>query len=256
MKKAFFFDLDWTLIDNRFYPSIYEYILKRTGVVDITIDELRANFYREFRDHIRSGKYLEAFDWDYLMEKTLKKMGIKPKVRFSDAFKHNYETGKSGLMRGVKKFLEKSKENGYIIGIVTNGLKKYQDISLRWTGLDEIVDFVVTSDEVGIIKPFPAIYKLAELKARKLGAESFAFFGDNLYFDIVGALKYGIEEVYWITDKAKCFENKKLKDFEDDVLDAKEYYGIDMVLDDIWGKEVRVYRDYDCLCKKLFNETC
>ncbi len=252
-ETALLFDLDWTLLDNKFYPSIYEYILSKSGAKNVSIDKLRSAFYDTFRSYLRNGRYVEAFDWDKVMGETLEKLNIDRKVTFMDAFKNNYKTGNAKLIKGVKEFLQYAKEKGFIIGIITNGLTRYQEVSLEETGLRELVHFVVTSDEAGTIKPFEPPFKIGVERAKRWGARVFMFFGDNLYLDIVGALLFGFQGVFWYNERFTCVEEKTLGDFREEVIKAGEYYGIKLKIDSIFQKKLYVYGDYNCL-KQYFEE--
>ncbi len=81
------------------------------------------------------------------------------------------------------------------IGIVTNNRRAEQQEKLRYLGLSEWVDALITSEEVGVLKPDPRIYRVA---LARLGAEAAqtVMVGDNWPADVVGALAAGIRPVW------------------------------------------------------------
>ncbi len=81
------------------------------------------------------------------------------------------------------------------IGIVTNNRRAEQQEKLRHLGLSDWVDALITSEEVGVLKPDPYIYQVA---LARLGAEAAqtVMVGDNWQADVVGALAAGIRPVW------------------------------------------------------------
>jgi HAD superfamily hydrolase (TIGR01549 family) len=83
----------------------------------------------------------------------------------------------------------------YKVGIVTNNRTAEQQEKLRYLGMSHLVDALITSDDVGVLKPDPAIYAQA---LQRLGAEAAetVMVGDNWQADVVGALAVGIRPVW------------------------------------------------------------
>ena len=82
------------------------------------------------------------------------------------------------------------------IGIVTNNTVAEQVAKLAFLGLDRTVDFLVTSEEVGVAKPDPAIFSAALAQARALPSEA-VMVGDWWVSDVLGALEAGIRPVWF-----------------------------------------------------------
>ena len=68
----------------------------------------------------------------------------------------------------------------------------FQILKLRKLGLDSIIDFLVTSEEVGVEKPNRDIFIFA-LQKLNLDPSLIVMIGDNHSKDIEGALKIGIQ---------------------------------------------------------------
>ncbi|USZ72716.1 HAD family hydrolase [Natronosalvus halobius] len=78
-------------------------------------------------------------------------------------------------------------------GILTNGDGPMQWRKIEEHGLDEIVDEVIVSNDLGARKPDPEIFE--EAKAR-LPADAYIYIGDTYEHDIVPARERGFETVY------------------------------------------------------------
>lgn len=87
--------------------------------------------------------------------------------------------------------------------IVTNGTLSVQRMKLRATGLDQIVDDVFISDEIGVPKPrkeffeicFKKIFGTAHPKEEELGRVLIV--GDSLSSDIQGGINAGIDTCWY-----------------------------------------------------------
>ncbi len=81
------------------------------------------------------------------------------------------------------------------IGIVTNNRTAEQVDKLQFLGLTELVDALITSEDIGVTKPDPRIFQAAldRLHAR---AEETVMVGDNWLADVVGALAVGIRPLW------------------------------------------------------------
>lgn len=84
---------------------------------------------------------------------------------------------------------------GHQLGIVTNNRTAEQQEKLRHLGMSPLVDGLITSEDVGVLKPAPAIYEVA---LQRLGASPAhtVMVGDNWLADVVGALAVGIRPVW------------------------------------------------------------
>ena len=99
------------------------------------------------------------------------------------------------LYDDVLKCLEKLKKSSIKTAIITDGIpiKQYEKI-LR-LGIDDLIDLVVISDEIGIIKPNPELFSYCLKKFKVKGHETI-YVGDNIHKDIVPAKYNKIHSVY------------------------------------------------------------
>lgn len=95
---------------------------------------------------------------------------------------------------GARALLQRLKPT-HRIGIVTNNRTAEQREKLRFLQLDTLVDALITSEDVGVLKPDPAIYRVALQRLRASPAET-VMVGDNWSADVLGALAVGIRSVW------------------------------------------------------------
>jgi putative hydrolase of the HAD superfamily len=97
--------------------------------------------------------------------------------------------------RDVIPGLKQIKELGIKTAIISDGIpiKQYEKI-LR-LGIDELIDLVVISDEIGVRKPNPKLFEYF-LKKFGINGEDSLYVGDNLEKDLIPARKNEIHSVY------------------------------------------------------------
>ncbi len=83
----------------------------------------------------------------------------------------------------------------YAIGVVTNNRTAEQEEKLAFLEMSGLVDALITSESVGVLKPDPAIYHVALERLGATPAET-VMVGDNWVADVVGALAVGIRPVW------------------------------------------------------------
>ncbi len=124
-----------------------------------------------------------------------------------ETFVREHDEAVSGgyrLTPEVRSALGDLRERGWRLAVVTNGPVFTQSIKVEATGLEGLVDAVCISEEVGVSKPDPLIFRSA---AERAGASlSGAWMvGDNLDADIAGAHGVGARSVWvrrdydWLT---------------------------------------------------------
>ncbi len=98
--------------------------------------------------------------------------------------------------------LEAFAEKGGKIVIVTDLTAHIQYRKIEKLGLEKLVDFVVTSEEVGIEKPSPRMFQTA-LKKIDCSSDKAVMIGDNWGKDIVGARALKIDSIWLNIDNEK-----------------------------------------------------
>jgi putative hydrolase of the HAD superfamily len=85
------------------------------------------------------------------------------------------------------------KERGFIQGLITNASENIISVYNK-LGLEPYLDLVVTSEEVGVDKPEPAIFLAALERAKVINSEAIHV-GDQYDSDVAGAIATGITPI-------------------------------------------------------------
>jgi HAD superfamily hydrolase (TIGR01549 family) len=95
------------------------------------------------------------------------------------------------LFPEAKKALKDLKDKGFRIGIVTDSDRYLAAEILPALRLNGLVDFVVCAEEVGFVKPHPAIFERA-LATAGVAPEEAVMVGDSYERDVLGARGAGV----------------------------------------------------------------
>lgn len=88
----------------------------------------------------------------------------------------------------------------YSMSIITNGFPESQYKKMKASSLHSYFDHLIISEEVGYAKPHSGIFEAALSKAR-VAKHEVVMIGDNLFADIEGAQKAGIEAIWFNPNK-------------------------------------------------------
>lgn len=202
--KAVLFDLDDTLFDHAFaakraleeihgdlprfadgpfdilekeYGRLLEEVHLRVLAGEMTLDEAR-------RDRVRT---------------LLSGDGRTPANGEVDGLASRFRSGyleNRRVSEGAYELLEELREREVVVGVVTNNLTAEQKGKLAFCKLDAFIDFMVTSEEVGIPKPEKDIFEAALERADCRASEAVVV-GDSWESDVVGARNAGIRAVWY-----------------------------------------------------------
>ncbi|KPV54771.1 hypothetical protein SE17_01555 [Kouleothrix aurantiaca] len=89
------------------------------------------------------------------------------------------------------------------LGLVTNGPSRTQRPKIAQFGLDDYLDLLIVSEEVGVAKPDPAIFHMA-LEQLGVAPAQALYVGDSLEFDLPGADAAGMPFV-WMNPRGEPF---------------------------------------------------
>lgn len=171
--KAVIFDLDDTLYGEKEYVrSGYRAIADIMPQVDRMDEKLWAAFEQK----------KSAID-EVLREEGIYNEEIKQKClsvyRFHQPDIHFYA--------GVLELLQMLRADGYKLGVITDGRPEGQRAKIRALGLDELVDYIIVTDELGGVeyrKPNKAAFvKMQE--ALGVEFEEMCYVGDNIKKDFI-----------------------------------------------------------------------
>ncbi len=182
MIKAVFFDLDGTLLDRdtsvrQFVEAQYDRLIHCLGHIS------KADYVARFvaldcRGQVWKDRVYQALVEEFKLE------GITWQLMLED-----YETQfrfHCVPFAGLLEMLSELKHQGYLIGIVTNGLKAFQCRSIEGLSIQDYMDVVLVSDQENIRKPQAEIFQRA-MDRLNVSASQSVFVGDNPKADIAGA---------------------------------------------------------------------
>lgn len=206
--KHLFFDLDRTLWDfetnaNEALTELYEaHALKEKGIP--SVKEFIENYklhnerlWEEYRkgavekEVLRSSRFLLTLNDFQIDDPALA-------ARLGEQYIQNCP-----LKTNVLPFTHETLNylnSKYRLHIITNGFEEVQYIKLEQSKMLHYFEQVVTSEQVGVKKPHPDVFKHAMVKAFCKPEESLMI-GDDLPVDILGAKAVGMSQVYFNPDK-------------------------------------------------------
>ena len=220
--KHVFFDLDRTLWDfdasaEVAFERIYEkYDLKSLGIpsahefheVYHPLNEQLWVLYRSdqiTKDELNRIRFL----------KPLEHYGIHD-VDLADHLSEDYVYWSPRIVRlvpGTMELLDYLKPK-YHLHLITNGFQEVQHTKLSGSGLEPYFETLTVSEEVGVKKPNPEIFRYALKKAGATAEESLVI-GDEMAVDIDGARAAGIDQILFnpsgeVVEGERTFEVKSL----------------------------------------------
>ena len=96
----------------------------------------------------------------------------------------------------------------YPLTIVSNGFKEVQYYKFEHSGLQDCLTYTIISEEVGINKPQPEIFRIA-LERNGVTADEAIMIGDSYSSDIAGAKAAGIDQIWLRKEGTKESENEE-----------------------------------------------
>ncbi|WP_413203587.1 haloacid dehalogenase type II [Rhodospirillum sp. A1_3_36] len=104
----------------------------------------------------------------------------------------------------VAEVLGKLKAQGVPLAILSNGTPRMLDTAARHADIRDLLDHVLSVEEVAVYKPHPSVYQLAQDRLR-VPRERILFLSSNGW-DIAGAASFGFATA-WINRFGKVREN-------------------------------------------------
>ena len=171
--KMLIFDLDNTVFD---YEMSENYALDKTlgQKGEISSEQLRTMRFEEF------GR-VHGIEW-------------QPE-EVSLIYLGNLGQGSFTIEGAVELLL--SLKQQFRLASVTNGISDVQRARLAHSELDNFFDPLIISDEVGVAKPDPGIFRILLERAGIDDKASVLMIGDSLSSDIQGANAFGIDSCWY-----------------------------------------------------------
>lgn len=100
---------------------------------------------------------------------------------------------------GANELLQYCSER-FTIGIVTNNMREEQETRARSLGIDQHIDFMVTYEDAGSMKPDPTMIQLA-LQQGGATADEAILIGDSLATDVEAAIRMDMLCIWYCSDE-------------------------------------------------------
>ncbi|MCY1505546.1 putative HAD-hydrolase YfnB [compost metagenome] len=204
MIKHIFFDLDHTIWDfdrnaRETLQELYEiHQLKALGLhsADEFIERYTENNHRLWAKY-HLGEITKEVLRAERFRNTFIELGVHPD-RVPTQFENDYVSispTKTHLFEDAERVLAYLQKK-YTLHIISNGFKETTLTKMRVSGLNPYFDQVIISEDVGVNKPHPDIFRHALDKAQAHKDESIMI-GDSLEADIRGAQNAGIRTIFF-----------------------------------------------------------
>lgn len=132
-------------------------------------------------------------------------------------------TPEINLYEGAEELIASLKENGIKVGIITDGRPSGQRKKIEALGLDDLVDDIIVTDELGGVqfrKPCDIAFRIMQRKWR-IPFEQLVYVGDNPVKDFQAAKQLGMQSVFvnnpdglYSSEKNDSFELNEVKDIK------------------------------------------
>ncbi len=103
----------------------------------------------------------------------------------------------------VLPFLKSQKQQKVGLFIASNGTRELLEHSIKWVGMDRIIDGIISADDVQVFKVSPEYYQMIPDRC-ECKPSDITFFSSNSW-DIAGAAHFGFNTV-WVNRKDMVFE--------------------------------------------------
>ena len=207
-RTVLFFDLDCTLWDvvrnslETLKGLFADFSLAERGGGDC--DAFNAVYQREnaqcWADY-RQGKMQKEVLRSERFKRALKGFGVDDLALAEKLGWQYVERGphQKHLIPGTLEVLEALRNRGHEIHILTNGFSEVQHIKVTNTGISKWIDHLLTSEELGHLKPAQACFEAA-LQFTGTRKEEAWMIGDDHGADIVGGHDAGWKTVFFDPD--------------------------------------------------------
>lgn len=177
------FDLDHTLVRNAFASWVIPEIARRLARY-VDEQEVARELRHRSEGALGRGDGLLAYDWQAHVDSAARTYGVEPGgINVAELVQQHSEPGKVQLVHPKTiEILSHIRRAGWRIAILTNGFRAYQEPVIQATGLWEVIDDLVTTDDSGYAKPDRRAFTAAFQ-----GSTLAVHVGDRLDHDVQGA---------------------------------------------------------------------
>lgn len=175
---------DYKMSTNNGYYQIYKRLNKEVWQQlergQLTSDEVKWKRFKKFFDHVNRDENPHEANDRYLSH-------LVDHFRFVEGAQEvvHYLSGK------------------YLLGVVTNGLKNVQRARLVRSGISDLFNIIVISEEIGYAKPQHGYFEEVFKRMKYPDKNRVLIVGDNISSDIKGGIDYGIDTCWYNHEKVE-----------------------------------------------------
>lgn len=187
-----FFDLDGTLVENQFSRKAIGKVLSEiAAVIDQPIEALGREMWLENqRRQEADPDSILTMDWAHIVQWLADQHNVTLSNTVDVLWEKYAHADDVVIHDDAPQVLQNLKAPHRKIVLATKGLSKYQNPVLRVTGLDQLLDDILTPDITGYLKTSPEYFnKYAESDALKIQI------GDHYYDDLICAQRNGFKTI-------------------------------------------------------------
>ncbi len=194
MRPILFFDIDSTLVENRFSRRAIGEVLEEIAIIaskeirDLAREMGKINGERQQID----PDHPLTMDWRDIIRELAERYNSTPTRDLNTLWEAYANAEEVDVLDSVHSVLEELKSEGYRLVIATKGLWVYQEPVLRVTGLLPYFDDILTPDKTGYLKTSPAYF---DSYRRGYPNARFIQIGDHYYDDVMCAKRNGFTAV-------------------------------------------------------------
>lgn len=203
MVRAVLLDLDDTVFDHRHSSrmalrAVHQHHSCFSGVTFEALEQAHSEVLERFHQDVLFGRI--GLD-DARIERFRHLFGIaglEADTALAGAaarlYREQYQAARRAV-GGAAALLAALREHA-LVGIVSNNLLEEQQEKLRHCGLAAYVDALVVSEQIGVMKPDPVIFRAALERLNARPAEA-VMIGDSWAADVIGARRAGIRPIWF-----------------------------------------------------------
>lgn len=212
MSCAVYFNLDGTLTEHDIdYEQVYATAVAEAGLESLA--DANDTYTESFFDYFQDG-------WAYPRRQAMQQLMADNDIDDlgqSDAFAtawENAEHAQTTFRDGARDAVERAAQT-HDVGILSNGTGRLQRKKLDAAGITDLLDALLISSEVGIVKPDPAIFAVAR---DAIQADTHVLISQDVRRDLAPAKQQGFHTV-WLSEAEMNEQLQQIVDAQAATLD-------------------------------------